>query len=643
MLPKRRSSTLKKSCSLLLFIFLFNHGNIFSQPFVPVTVTGFNHDVVAESGTSSLTTTTIPLDGPAASNKVMYTAAFRTANGFGGGGIPDNGIITDAAGTYQLRPYNGTNALLLQRTQTGELTLATPAKFGSLRVLAFSTEGTSLVNVTLTFTDATTTNVLTNYALSDWFNVTANLVLSGFGRVTRATPATGADAYPTNPRLYYINVPVSCANKQKLLQKITFTNVTTAGNNAPFPNAVFFAVSGIANNQSITPAITNATCATNGSATLSLSGVFTTPVAVSWNTTPVQTGVTATNLPAGNYQATITEGNGCVTAFPVTIGLTNNLAISARADTTICPGASFTPGIVSNAANYLWSPTSGVSNPAIANPVLSPTATTTYTVTASTGACSVARTFTVTAGTAVMLSARADTTICNGASFTANMISNGTSFSWSPTAGVSNPAIQNPVLSPSITTTYTVTVRLGTCVISRNFTVGVNPAVTVNAGPGASILSGSSVQLQGSGSTGNILWTPSTGLGATNVLNPVASPVTTTTYTLRITNQQGCTNTSNVTITVIPYCISSANAFTPNKDGFNDTWFITNGNCLNKAKVQVFNRYGGKVFESSDYKNNWDGIYKGKPVPDGTYYYVIDYELVNNTHVYKKGNVTILR
>ncbi|HEX2684486.1 MAG TPA: gliding motility-associated C-terminal domain-containing protein, partial [Ferruginibacter sp.] len=81
----------------------------------------------------------------------------------------------------------------------------------------------------------------------------------------------------------------------------------------------------------------------------------------------------------------------------------------------------------------------------------------------------------------------------------------------------------------------------------------------------------------------------------------------------------------------------------PNKDGFNDTWYITNGNCLKRASVQVYNRYGGKVFESSDYKNDWDGTYKGKPVPDGTYYYVIDYELLNNSRVMKKGNVTILR
>ena len=643
MLKKIRSSNLKRKCfALLLFLFLLQ-GNIFSQPFVPVPVTGFNHDVVAESGTSSLTTTTISLDGPMVSNKVMYTAGFRTTNGFGGGGIADNGTITDAAGSYQLAPYTGSNALLLQRTQTGDLTLTTPAKFGSLRVLCFSTEGTSLVNVTLTFTDATTTSVLTNYSLGDWFNGATNLVLSGFGRCTRATPASGADAYPANPRLYYMNVPISCADKQKLIQKISFTNVTTAGTNAPFPNAVFFAVSGIANNQSVTPAITNATCLTNGSVTLTLNGVYALPVVITWNTVPVQTGATATNLPPGTYQASIREESGCVTLFPVTIGLTNNLTMTAHADTTICPGSAFNANTISNATTYSWSPTNGVSNPAIANPVLSPTATTTYTVTGTTGTCSIAKTFTVTVGSTVTLAVHADTTICSGASFNANTVSNGTTFTWSPTAGVSNPAIANPVLSPTATTIYTVTARIGTCVNIKTFTVTVNPAVTVNAGPGISIIEGSAFQLQGSGSAGTYLWTPATGLSATNILNPIATPLVTTTYTLRITNTQGCTNTANVTIVVIPYCIKPLNAFTPNKDGFNDTWFITNGNCLKKAKVQVFNRYGGKVFESLDYKNDWDGTYKGKPIPDGTYYYVIDYELVNNTTVLKKGNVTILR
>jgi gliding motility-associated-like protein len=222
-------------------------------------------------------------------------------------------------------------------------------------------------------------------------------------------------------------------------------------------------------------------------------------------------------------------------------------------------------------------------------------------------------------------------------------VSNGTTFTWSPTAGVSNPAIANPVLSPTTTTTYTVTARTGTCTNVKTFTVAVAQAITVSAGSGSSILAGSSVTLQGSGSAGTYLWTPPTGLSATNILNPVATPAVTTTYNLKITNTQGCTNSANVTIEVLPYCIKPLNAFTPNGDGFNDTWFITNGNCIKKANVLVYNRYGSKVFESQDYKNDWIGTYKNKPLPDATYYYTITYELLNGSIVVKKGNVTILR
>lgn len=555
----------KLLCSITLLL-MFSVNKIFAQSFTPVTLTGYNHDVVAETGTSSLTTTTIPLDGVTVSNKVMYTQTFRTNVGFGGGGLADNGTITDAAGSYQLAPYNGNNCFLIQRSQNRDVTLATPAKFSTIRLLAFSTEGTSLVNVTLFFSDGTSTTALTNYSLGDWFNVTTNLVIQGFGRCTRATPATGADGYTTNPRMYYINIPLSCTDASKNLQRINVANVTTAGTNAPYPNTVVMALSGRAYTPaSATSNVTNASCGAGGSATLTLTGQ--TPFSVSWNTNPVQTGVTASNLAPGNYTATITDGNSCVTTHNVTIGLVNNLTMSQRADTTICQGASFVPNISSNASAYTWSPATGVSNTSIAN----------------------------------------------------------------------------PTLSPAVTTTYTVTGTLGNCTINRSFTVAVNQGVTVNAGTDATIIQGQSIQLNGSGTGGTYLWSPSTGLSAVNILNPVASPVITTTYTLRITTGQGCTNTDDVVITVVPYCVKPMEAFTPDGDGINDKWLITNGNCLTKAKAQVFNRYGSKVFESNDYKNDWTGTYKGKPLPDGTYYFVITYDLINGQRVIAKGNVTILR
>ena len=86
------------------------------------------------------------------------------------------------------------------------------------------------------------------------------------------------------------------------------------------------------------------------------------------------------------------------------------------------------------------------------------------------------------------------------------------------------------------------------------------------------------------------------------------------------------------------------NAFTPNGDGTNDRWLVTNGaGCTNLVKVRVFNRYGQEVYNNENYQNNWDGMYGGKPIPDGTYYYIIDFRLINGKSVIVKGDVTILR
>ncbi len=626
--------------SFLLCQFLVFTGQ--AQTFTPISISGYNQDVIAESGTSSLTTTTIALDGVPASNKVMYTQTFRTNVGFTGGGLIDNGTIVNGTSTYQLAAYTGNNCFLIPRNQNSNIAIATPSKYSKIRLLGFTTEGSSLLNINLAFSDGTTFTALTNYSLGDWFNNTTNLVLSGFGRCSRTTPASAADAFPSNPRMYFIDIPLSCTNAQKSLASINVANVTTAGSNAPFPNAIILAVSGVANpTLTVTPSVTNATCTSLGSATVNLTGGVP-PFTVSWNTLPVQSGLTASNLSAGNYIATITDGNSCVTTSNISITQTNNLSMTARLDTTICSGASFFPNIVSNATGYTWSPTAGVSNTGILNPSLSPTVTTPYTLSGTLGTCSISRSFTVFVNT-VTFNQRLDTTICSGASFIPNIASNATGYTWSPTIGVSNSGIANPTLSPVVTTPYAVTGTLGLCSASRNFTVFVNQGVTVNAGNAVSILAGESIQLQASGTVGTYLWTPSLGLSATNVLNPIASPPTTTTYTLRITTAQGCTNTSNVVVQVIPYCVNPLIAFTPNGDGINDKWLISSGNCLLNAQVNVYNRYGSLVYENSNYQNEWDGTYKGKPLPDGTYYYKIEYILLNGRKVYAKGDVTILR
>jgi gliding motility-associated-like protein len=128
--------------------------------------------------------------------------------------------------------------------------------------------------------------------------------------------------------------------------------------------------------------------------------------------------------------------------------------------------------------------------------------------------------------------------------------------------------------------------------------------------------------------TGNIVsyqWTPSTGLNDTTIEDPVASPSVTTRYTLVVIDENHCEASGSIQVTVSGRAkIQVPNAFSPNGDGINDVWVITNLSIYPGATLDVYNRYGQLVFHTQNYNKPWDGTYNGKPLPVGTYYYIID-------------------
>lgn len=195
----------------------------------------------------------------------------------------------------------------------------------------------------------------------------------------------------------------------------------------------------------------------------------------------------------------------------------------------------------------------------------------------------------------------------------------------------------------------TITIKDAYCgIVTKTVTVPTRVAAVVNAGPDFTIVEGYNVTLLGS-SNGNpvtIAWTPPSSLiSGANTFTPVAKPNVTTNYTMTVTDANGCISADNALVTVLPYCLKVMDAFTPNGDGMNDRWLATNngGTCTKQVYVTVFNRYGHIVYKNDNYLNDWDGTYKGKPVPDGTYYYVIDYRLINGSSIILKGDLTILR
>lgn len=307
---------------------------------------------------------------------------------------------------------------------------------------------------------------------------------------------------------------------------------------------------------------------------------------------------------------------------------------------TCTTGGSITVNATGTTAMLLYSLNGG---PAQASPLFTNLPAGDYTVTVSgDGTCQKAATTTVTLNDDLLLVAQPAATICAGESFTPQILSNASSFTWTPSTGVSNATEAHPEIKAQNNTVYTLAAVKGICQKSATLTVTVKPLPTVNAGADKTILQGDKTDLSASASAETVEWSPADGLSSAAILTPSAMPVSSTTYRLTVSNN-GCTASDDVTIMVVPYCVKPMEAFSPNGDGINDLWLVTTGACLKAAKAEVFNRYGAAVFRHNDYKNNWNGTFDGKPLPDGTYYYIISYELINGKMVYQKGNVTILR
>ncbi|WP_207431988.1 gliding motility-associated C-terminal domain-containing protein [Sabulibacter ruber] len=188
------------------------------------------------------------------------------------------------------------------------------------------------------------------------------------------------------------------------------------------------------------------------------------------------------------------------------------------------------------------------------------------------------------------------------------------------------------------TTTFYVRSVTQNCASVR-IPVKVNiPAATANAGQDQNIVLGQFAELSASGGL-TYRWSPSTGLSNTQISNPVAKPVQTTTYTVTVTTQDGCTSSDQVTITVLQP-IAVPNGFTPNGDGINDGWEVPNLKSYPNCQVEIFNRWGNRVFESKGYEKPWDGRMNGQPLPAATYYYIIR---LDGKESPLTGNVTIIK
>ena len=182
----------------------------------------------------------------------------------------------------------------------------------------------------------------------------------------------------------------------------------------------------------------------------------------------------------------------------------------------------------------------------------------------------------------------------------------------------------------------------GLCDISRDTVrIAFIGPPTVNAGGTRYVLQGNQITLTPTVSDNNVtyLWSPNVDINDVTVKDPVITGGVDLYYTLTVTDSRGCVSSDSAFIKVSPK-LSIDNAFTPNSDGINDYWVIKGISAYTQATVDIFNRYGQKLFHSLGYGVPWDGTFNNQPLPFGTYYYIIDTKYQG---IVLSGYVTIIR
>jgi gliding motility-associated-like protein len=258
---------------------------------------------------------------------------------------------------------------------------------------------------------------------------------------------------------------------------------------------------------------------------------------------------------AGSYNVYIKDARNCVSApVPVNVTEPNMLTATAIAANATCDGGSdgtITVTPAGGVAPYEYAVTGSSFQPANALNM----GPGTYDVTVrDINGCSYQVTGVIVGLTnnLTLTPAGNPAPICEGSSIQLQLTTNATEFAWTPAASLSNSTIKNPVARPSSTTPYTVTATLGRCSLTDNILVTVMPAPVPDAGPGENICYGQSYTLQPTGDPSyTYTWTPSTYLSSGTGYSVTSYPDQTTTYTLNVTDNNGCSSLVSDQVTVI--------------------------------------------------------------------------------------------
>ena len=275
------------------------------------------------------------------------------------------------------------------------------------------------------------------------------------------------------------------------------------------------------------------------------------------------------------YILTATTDPGCQSTSTVAVTVNPAAVATPGPALTLCSGTTGQLGAAPVAGTtYLWSPATGLSNPAIVNPTITLINTTnaaitqTYTLTATTASgCVATATVSITVSPAVVPFASPPIAFCSGS--TAQLggpAQAGYTYRWTPATGLSSATVGNPTVTLTnnndavITQTYTLTISAPSgCNLTSQVTVAVNPAAVANAGLAQAVCADQKITLGTPARPGyTYLWSPATDLSRASAAQPVLTARNATAtplivkYWLLTTTALGCVARDSVLVTINP-------------------------------------------------------------------------------------------
>ncbi len=223
---------------------------------------------------------------------------------------------------------------------------------------------------------------------------------------------------------------------------------------------------------------------------------------------------------------------------------------------------------------------------------------------------------------------------------------------WAPDDAIAlGQGSETVVVRPDMATVYTATVSFEDgCVVIDSVEVPISDITdrfSATADPDT-IFFGESTTLTATAEDGaTYSWTPTDDLQTPNENQTVAIPPETTTYSVNIIDENGCMGDLDVTVTVInvqcePPHLFLPNAFSPNNDGDNDVLMVR-GDYIESMDLQIFNRWGHLIFESTDPSVGWDGTFNGKELSPDVYGYRLMIQCIGGDQHMEQGNITLLQ